>query len=112
MGKVTVMTALIEFCFDATKDIEVLDEARAAKIADWVVEQVIEALHKDSRAPKRSYYDWALTFADVRREIEDVLLDDLSGKANLNAVVEAIAQALAVRNHRRTQRRTSVGATS
>jgi hypothetical protein len=82
------------FCFDACDHIGAVDRGDCADVVDHVLDRVIHALHRDPAIPQRSYDAWRLFFADVRVGAEDLLDEQFAGLADLNRVVDAIADAL------------------
>jgi hypothetical protein len=72
-----------------------LDRDDAHAFAERVIDLTIDVLRRQPHVSRRSYDDWTLLFADLRREIATELTKLIHGKVDFEEFVRALADTLA-----------------
>jgi hypothetical protein len=90
----TTHRELFELMADATIYCDVLDRGAAAGMADWIINEVINAFRSNARFPRLSRLDWEVLLGDVRKAAEDQLTDLIDDHVEYRDMARSIAHAL------------------
>jgi hypothetical protein len=81
---------LKELCYDATMGLRVLGQSDAAELADQSVDLVVDALRRDLSLPARSFADWSLVLADVRKLVAELIQSRIDGYIRRDDVIAVL----------------------
>ena len=83
-----------DVCADAVAWFETLSQGDADAAVDTLVERIIAVLRRDPRMPPLTGEQWRLLFADAVAKSRDELGELVAGAADVDDVVDAIAEAI------------------
>ena len=81
-------------CHDATDWLPTLERGDAEDFAEWLIDSVIDLLLDDPAVPRRTRFAWELMFADLRRDAERELGEQIDGKTDRYDCIDEIVKAL------------------
>jgi hypothetical protein len=85
-------TTISEICWDAVVWIDGLTQADADDAVQTVIDRIIAVLRRDPRMPPLTSEAWRLLFADVASRSRAELGELIEDKADIGAIVRAIAK--------------------
>jgi hypothetical protein len=81
---------LRELFYDAVMGLNALGHADAAELADQAVDLVVDALRRDPSLPARSFADWSLVLADVRKLVAELIQSRIDGYIRRDDVIAVL----------------------
>jgi hypothetical protein len=80
--------------YRAVEDLPVLSRRDADRLADRIIDDLIEALRRDPTMPRRSSAEWDLVLAKLRPRMDERIASMVIGRVDLEEVLVTIEATL------------------